>query len=413
MSFTWSHAFVPAATAVAVAGAALVSATSVVSAGATTGVAPTTAYDLPFSCGQTWSGGTRAKHSPSRNAIDFNRPGDEGSGVVVAAPGVVATAVTVDRGGYGRYVVVDHGNGESSLYAHLKAVMVRPGQSVDKGALLGAVGSSGNASGPHLHFEERSGRSVVRPVFAGADWRASTVASTNCVDLPIAANLAGDGVAELLVFRRTSKSSFEAQPTAGYAGGSMPFGVPSDEPVLGDWNGDGYDDLGVRAPRTGMFKLSGPAGITRLKYGVRGDRPVAGDWNGDGTSDVGVRRPSTSSFYLRQADGTTSTVPLGDTDDLPVTGDWNGDGISDLGVYDQATASFTLRVAAAGAAPWTAVVPFGAVGDLPVIGDWDGNGTSDVGTWTPSTAVFVQRQAPLATSVARSVTSVQWGNPRR
>ena len=74
---------------------------------------------------------------------------------------------------------------------------------------------------------------------------------------------------------------------------------------------------------------------------------------------------------------------------------------------------FTLRVATPGVAPATVAVPFGAVGDLPVVGDWDGNGTSDVGTWTPATAVFTQRLAPLATGVARSVASVQWGIPRR
>ncbi|WP_248581446.1 M23 family metallopeptidase [Nocardioides sp. InS609-2] len=414
MSLTWSHAFVPAATAFAVAGAVLVSATSVLGAAApTTAVSPTVAYDLPFSCGQAWSSATRARHSPSRNAIDFNRPDDAGSSVVAAARGVVTTAVKVDRGGYGRYVVVDHGNDESSLYAHLKAVTVQLGQSVDKGALLGALGASGNASGPHLHFEERSGRSVVSAILAGVGWKASTLTSANCVDLPVAANLGGDAVAELMVFRRTANASFEAMPTATYAGGSMPFGVASDEPVVGDWNGDGLDDLGVRAPRTGNFKLSSPAGVTKLRYGVRGDLPVAGDWNGDGPFEVGVRRPSTSSFLLRRADGTTTTVAMGDANDLPVTGDWNGDGVSDLGVYDQATSTFTLRVVDATGIPVTAVVPFGLAGDLPVIGDWDGNGTSDVGTWAPGTATFSQRQAPLAMSAARSVTSVQWGNPRR
>lgn len=413
LSPTWSHAFVPAATAVAVVGAVLVSATSVSGAGTTVGVTPTTAYDLPFSCGQAWTGATRARHSPSRNAIDFNRPDDLGSSVVAAARGTVTTAVTRDRGGYGRYVVVDHGNGETSLYGHLKAVTVQVGQSIDKGALLGTLGSSGNSTGPHLHFEERSGRSVLRAVLGGVEWRASTLTSANCVDLPVAGNLAGDGVSELLVFRRTGTPTFEGMPTATYAGGSTPFGAASDEPVLGDWNGDGLDDLGVRSARTGTFRLNGPAGPTKLKFGVRGDRPVAGDWNGDGTFEIGVRRAGTSSFVLRHADGSSTTVPLGNADDLPVTGDWDGDGLTDLGVYDPATSTFTLRFAPAGAAPVVVSVPFGLVGDLPVVGDWDGNGTSDVGTWTPSTAVFTQRQAPLVTGAARAVTSVPWGNPRR
>lgn len=413
LSITWSQTSVPTATAVAVAGAVLFSATSVSGAPRTLAVAPATSYDLPFACGQAWSGATRARHSPSHHAIDFNRTGDLGSSVVAAARGTVTTAVSVDRGGYGRYVVVDHGNGESSLYGHLQAVTVQAGQSIDKGALLGTVGSSGNSSGPHLHFEQRSGRSVLPAVLAGVPWRAGTLVSANCVDLPVAGDLGGDAGSELLVFRRAGTASFVAMPSASYAGGSRPFGSPGDEPVLGDWDGDGVDDLGVRAPRTGRFKLDGPAGVTKVRYGVRGDRPVAGDWNGDGTSEIGVRRAGTGSFYLRRADGSTTVVRLGDADDLPVTGDWNGDAVTDLGVYDPATSTFTLRYAAAGASPVVATVPFGLVGDLPIVGDWDGNGTGDLGAWTPSTAVLAQRQAPLVTGAARAVTSVPWGSPRR
>ena len=418
MNRTPSNAPLLLATVVAVAGALAVAPTSagVPSGSASAATAAAMAvpgYDLPFTCAQTWTGGTRSGHSPSREAIDFNRPDDEGSAVVAAERGTVSTAVTVDRGGYGRYVVVDHGGGASTLYGHLKAVTVQAGQPIDKGALLGTLGSSGNASGAHLHFEQRLGRSVVAAVLAGVAWRSGAAVSANCVDVPLAADLGGDRVSELVVYRRHRASTFEAMPTATYAGGSTRFGAPSDEPVTGDWDGDGRDDPGVRSPRTAVFKLAGPAGVTTLRYGVAGDRPVAGDWNGDGTSEVGVRRASTSSFHLRAADGTTSVVRLGDPNDVPVTGDWNGDGTTDLGVYDPATSVFTLRVAPPGVAPSTVAVPFGTVGDLPVVGDWDGNGTSDVGTWTPSTAVFVQRQAPLATGAARSVTSVPWGTPRR
>jgi murein DD-endopeptidase MepM/ murein hydrolase activator NlpD len=52
-------------------------------------------------------------------------------------------------------VVVDHGNGYTSLYAHLSTVYVRQGQAVRQGEVLGTLGSTGNSTGPHLHLELR------------------------------------------------------------------------------------------------------------------------------------------------------------------------------------------------------------------------------------------------------------------
>ena len=90
-----------------------------------------------------------------------------------------------------------------------------------------------------------------------------------------------------------------------------------------------------------MFKLRTPGGVVKLRWGVPSDMPVSGDWDGNGTTEVGVRRPGEGTFYPRMPDGTSSPVWLGDADDLPVTGDWNGDGVSDLGVWTPATATFT------------------------------------------------------------------------
>jgi len=57
--------------------------------------------------------------------------------------------------GYGLHVVIDHGGGLSSMYGHLSSVAVLSGEYVDAGQVVGAVGSSGNSTGPHLHFEIR------------------------------------------------------------------------------------------------------------------------------------------------------------------------------------------------------------------------------------------------------------------
>ena len=59
------------------------------------------------------------------------------------------------NGGYGSYIVIKHTNGTQTLYAHTSANYVSAGQSVSQGESIGAVGSTGQSTGPHLHFEVR------------------------------------------------------------------------------------------------------------------------------------------------------------------------------------------------------------------------------------------------------------------
>jgi murein DD-endopeptidase MepM/ murein hydrolase activator NlpD len=65
--------------------------------------------------------------------------------------------------GYGQYVVLDHGNGYRTLYAHASQIYVQCGQQVSRGAVIAAVGSVGKSTGPHLHFEIRLGNNYVNP----------------------------------------------------------------------------------------------------------------------------------------------------------------------------------------------------------------------------------------------------------
>ena len=92
-------------------------------------------------------------------------PAPTGTPVHAAAAGRVAWAGWL-WGGWGNLVTLAHGHGVRTLYAHLSRVDVKVGQHVPVGAVLGAVGATGDATGPHLHFEVRGRGAAVNPVSA-------------------------------------------------------------------------------------------------------------------------------------------------------------------------------------------------------------------------------------------------------
>ena len=95
--------------------------------------------------------------------VDF--PAPSGTPVHAAGRGQVVFAGW-DSGGYGRLVVIEHPQGVRSMYAHLSRIGVAYGQSVVAGSYVGAVGATGFATGPHLHFELRLGTAAIDPLTA-------------------------------------------------------------------------------------------------------------------------------------------------------------------------------------------------------------------------------------------------------
>jgi murein DD-endopeptidase MepM/ murein hydrolase activator NlpD len=107
--------------------------------------------------------------------MDMSAP--SGTAVSAAADGTVEQAGW--SSGYGQLVVIDHGNGYETYYGHLSRVDVIEGQSIRQGEKVGAVGSSGRATGPHLHYEVRVGGVPINPYRFLAGRNTLQVASAN------------------------------------------------------------------------------------------------------------------------------------------------------------------------------------------------------------------------------------------
>jgi murein DD-endopeptidase MepM/ murein hydrolase activator NlpD len=165
------------------------------------------AFQLPFPCGQTWAGNNSGSSAHVSWEIDFNRGdtayADLGDTVLAAAAGTVAvSAHQGELNGYGNLIVIDHGGGYYSYYAHLDRRAVVAGQSVLRGQAIGAVGNtskSGNNITPHLHYEvrypTRSQSDIIKAVFNGTTYTYpnSSVTSRNCATSYDPAGVCGSG----------------------------------------------------------------------------------------------------------------------------------------------------------------------------------------------------------------------------
>ncbi|NUO58113.1 MAG: M23 family metallopeptidase, partial [Hamadaea sp.] len=110
-------------------------------------------FKAPFPCGQTW---TYSHHDGEvRQALDFVRAD---GGVTNGTPVLASAAGVAHRyyqsGGAGNYIAIDHGGGWTTYYFHLSAYSVPDGAYVNQGQEIGLTGSTGNSSGPHIHYEQ-------------------------------------------------------------------------------------------------------------------------------------------------------------------------------------------------------------------------------------------------------------------
>ena len=206
------------------------------------------------------------------------------------------------------------------------------------------------------------------------------------------------------------------------------FGTPNCRPVVGDFNGDGYSEIGVYAQGSWRLDVNGngrwDADDMQVTLGGPGDWPVTGDWDRDGKTDLGVVRlvdgstvaaVSTGLAHPRRTDRGTQSADLPPADasrecrelsrgtvrrvdpvdhvlhfgaaGRPVVGDWAGAGAETLGVFHDGR--WTLDVDGDGQlTDRDAQVHFGEPGDLPVVGDLSGDGVDDLGIYRRGLWIF-------------------------
>lgn len=376
-------------------------------------------FRAPWPCGEQ----RQYYHHSSEvvNALDFNLAvgEDHGLPVLASASGTVIDVVP-NHAGYGNYVRVDHGGGWTSMVAHLSAFSVSRGQWVPVGAELGKVGTTGNSTGPHLHYEQEADGGNQPIVLDGVALRYSSAisyhTSGNCGGSAMfggsPTDVTGDGRDDIVTFTMNQLADVYTAPSTGtgFAGSVKAhdfFGLAGETPLTGDFTGDGRDDIVTFthgplddvyvAPSTGG--AFGASAKWHDRFALSGEIPAVGDVNGDGRDDiVTFTRGTLGDVWVGLSTGTSFGQGVKWHDwfapggEFPALGDVNGDGRDDLITFTRGDTGdvYVALSTGEGFGPgikwheW-----FSVGGEQPRVGDFNGDGRDDIATFTTNAAADV------------------------
>ncbi len=200
-------------------------------------------------------------------------------------------------------------------------------------------------------------------------------------DYPFVGDWDGDGVDTPGLYRQSDGYVYlRNSNTQGIADIKFFFGDPGDVPIAGDFNGDGFDTVSIYRPSNQTFYIinelgSNDAGLGAAEYsfmfGDPGDEPFVGDFDGDGIDEVALHRDTTGLVYYRNTLTTgiaDASFYWGDPADIVFAGNWNGDKTDTVGLLRPSNSTFYWRnTNTQGIADGSALVAGGST-DAPVAG---------------------------------------------
>ncbi len=346
--------------------------------------------------------------------------------IVAAAPGIIINKFdgNFDRscataGGNWNAVYVRHADNSVAWYGHMKKNSLTAkaiGDTVVAGEYLGIIGSSGNSSGPHLHFELYNAAGALQDPYQG------TCNSLNNFTWWASQRPYNDTKVNALM-THSAPPQFPACPTQEQPnikntflpGSTLLTAIYLRDQLVGQqaqlsliqpngatwqsWNFNSANNYTASywywnwtLPPTAQlgawtFRVTynGQTAQQHTFYVRTTLAPAPFDFDGDGKTDVGVFRPSNGGwYYILSSNNTFGSRAFGLSTDKITPADFDGDGKTDIAVFRPSTGAWYLQKSSEGFAG----IAFGSNGDIPVPADYDGDRRADIAVFRPSTGAW-------------------------
>lgn len=210
-------------------------------------------------------------------------------------------------------------------------------------------------------------------------------------DKPALGDYDGDGKTDFSVFR-PNEGKWYIQRSSDNVTTIYSFGLSGDKLAQADYDADGKTDIAIYRDGTWYIQRSSDSGVSTQQFGLSSDVPAVGDYDGDGKADYAVwRGAAPSTFYvLRSSNSQLQTALLGQSGDIPVTADYDGDERADYAIKRGADWIFLYS-----SNSQTQTITWQQSGDQAVQNDYDGDGKVDIAVWRESNGNWYIRQSSL------------------